>query len=189
MAAASKPIRVGVVGAGRGQSFARMAPQVGLELVAVCDQWVEKLEQVGRAFDVATYTDYDRFLEHDLDAVVLANYFHQHAPFAIKALAAGKHVMSETMACKTLAEGVALVRAVEASGKVYMFAENYPYSAPNQELQRLYRAGAIGEVRYAEGEYNHPMDRVTRLRIAPGLQHWRNNLAPTYYCSHALAPL
>ena len=61
-----------------------------------------------------------------MDAVVLANYFHQHAPFAIKALKADKHVMSETAACHTLGEGVALARAVEKSGKIYMFAENYP---------------------------------------------------------------
>ena len=45
-----------------------------------------------------------------MDAVVLANYFHEHAPFAVQALKADKHVMSETAACHTLAEGVALAR-------------------------------------------------------------------------------
>jgi len=183
-------IRVGVVGVGRGLSFARGASEaVGMELVALCDIWQERLEEVGRQLGVATYTDFDRFLEHDMEAVILANYFHQHAPLAIKALAAGKHVMSETMACKTLAEGVALCRAVEQSGCIYMFAENYPYSAANQELRRLYQAGEIGLIRYAEGEYNHPMEENQRLAISPGLQHWRNWLPPTYYCSHALAPL
>lgn len=186
----AQPIRVGVVGVGRGQSFATGASAaVGMELVALCDTWEERLLEVGRRLDVTTYTDYDRFLEHDLDAVVLANYFHEHAPLAIKALAAGKHVMSETMASKTPAEGVALCRAVEHSGCTYMFAENYPYSAANQELRRLYRAGEIGEVRYGEGEYNHPGHEQWRLSISPGLRHWRNWLPPTYYCSHALAPL
>jgi predicted dehydrogenase len=138
---------------------------------------------------VATYTDYDKFLEHDMDAVVTANFFHQHAPFAIKALRAGKHVMSETSACKTLAEGAALCRAVEESGKIYMFAENYPYTAPNMEMQRLYKNGELGEALYGEGEYIHPMATPDWLRISPGLKHWRNNLASTYYCTHALAPL
>ena len=186
----SRPIRVGVVGVGRGQSFAAGATEtVGMELVALCDTWEERLLDVGGRLGVTTYTDFDRFLEHDLDAVVLANYFHQHAPLAIKALAAGKHVMSETMACKTLAEGAALCRAVEHSGSTYMFAENYPYSAANQELRRLYRAGEVGDVRYAEGEYNHPGEENWRLSISPGLKHWRNWLPCTYYCSHALAPL
>jgi len=160
-----------------------------MKLVALCDTWVERLEEVGKQYGVATYTDYDRFLTHDMDAVVLANYFHEHAPFALKALASGKHVMSETSACKTLAEGVALVRAVEKSGKIYLFAENYPYATTCQEMRRLYQEGAIGEVRYGEGEYNHPFDLISRMRLAPGLNHWRNHLPPTYYCTHALAPL
>ncbi len=187
--ASSKPIRVGVVGVGRGQTFMHQAPLAGMQLVAICDTWEERLHKVGDELGVATYTDYDEFLKHDMDAVITANYFHQHAPFAIKALRAGKHVMSETAACKTLAEGVALCREVERSGKIYMFAENYPYTAANIEMRRLYQAGEIGQALYAEGEYNHPMALEDSMRISPGLNHWRNNLPSTYYCTHALAPL
>ncbi len=183
-------IRVGVIGVGRGESFARGATEaVGMKLVALCDQWVERLEEAGRRHGVATYTDYDAFLGHDMDAVILANYFHQHAPFAIKALEAGKHVMSETASNTTLAEGVALCRAVERTGRVYMLAENYPYTVFSQEMRRVYRTGEIGRALYAEGEYNHPMAAESRLRLAPGLNHWRNWIPCTYYCTHALAPL
>ena len=185
-----KKIRVGVIGVGRGQSFARGATdRVGMELVALCDTWQERLQEKGEEFGVATYADYDEFLTHDMDAVVLANYFHQHAPFAIKALEAGFHVMSETAANTTLAQGVALCRAVEKSGKTYMLAENYPYTAFNQEMRRVYQTGEIGAVTYAEGEYNHPMTPESRLRISPGKNHWRAWIPSTYYCTHALAPL
>jgi predicted dehydrogenase len=187
--ASSSSIRVGVVGVGRGQTFMHQAPLAGMQLVAICDTWEERLHKVGDELGVATYTDYDEFLKHDMDAVITANYFHQHAPFAIKALQAGKHVMSETSACKTLAEGVALCREVERSGKIYMFAENYPYTAANIEMRRLYQMGEIGQALYAEGEYNHPMSLEDTMRISPGLRHWRNNLPSTYYCTHALAPL
>ena len=186
---ARKEIRVGVVGVGRGSSFAAGAQIAGMKLVALCDTWEKGLDRAKQRFDVATYTDYDKFLEHDMDAVVLANYFHEHAPFAIKALAAGKHVMSETSCNATLAEGVALCRAVEKSGLIYMLAENYPYTVFNLEMRRLYRTGEIGEVTYAEGEYNHPMDPRCRLAISPGADHWRNWIPSTYYCTHALAPL
>lgn len=186
---ARKHIRVGVVGIRRGQTFMQQAPIAGMQLVALCDTWEERLKEVGRQYGVATYTDYDRFLEHDMDAVVLANYFHEHAPFAIRALRAGKHVMSECAACTTLAEGVALCRAVEETGNIYLFAENYPYTAPNLELARLYRVGEIGQVLYAEGEYIHPMSFESRASISPGLNHWRNRLPCTFYCTHALAPL
>ncbi|HOS42317.1 MAG TPA: Gfo/Idh/MocA family oxidoreductase [Armatimonadota bacterium] len=187
---AERKIRVGVVGVGRGQSFASGATDVtGMELVALCDTWEERLLEVGKRYGVATYTDYDTFLAHDMDAVVLANFFHEHAPFAIKALDAGKHVMSETASNATLAEGVALCRAVERTGLTYMLAENYPYTQFNMEMRRVYRTGEIGEVTYAEGEYNHPMAPRDRAAISPGANHWRNWLPSTYYCTHALAPL
>lgn len=190
MAPSKKQIKVGVVGVGRGLDFARSAASLnGVELVALCDTWESKLNQVGRDLRVATYPNYERFLEHEMDAVILANYFHQHAPFAIRALQAGKHVMSETACNGTLAEGVALCRAVELSGKVYMLAENYAYTRFSQEMRRLYRTGEIGTAAYAEGEYNHPMSVADRTRIASGVDHWRNWLPSTYYCTHALAPL
>jgi predicted dehydrogenase len=183
-------IRVGVVGVGRGQSFVEGATEAaGMKLVALCDIWEERLHDLAGQHHGAAYTDYESFLEHDMDAVILANYFHEHAPFAVKALEAGKHVMSETASNTTLAEGVALCRAVEETGRIYMLAENYPYTAFSQEMQRLYRTGEIGEVTYAEGEYNHPMDLEDVLRISPGLNHWRAWIPSTYYCTHALAPL
>jgi predicted dehydrogenase len=185
-----KLIRVGVIGVSRGESFAASATElVGMQLVALCDTNEERLLELGAKYGVTTYTDYDKFLEHDMDAVVLANYFHEHAPFAIKALQAGKHVMSECTCNATLAEGVALCRAVEQSGKIYMLAENYPFTRFNMEMRRLYRTGEIGRVTYAEGEYNHPIDVDTMNMLSPGLMHWRNWLPSTYYCTHALAPL
>lgn len=186
---ANKKIRVGVIGVGRGQTFMQGAKHCDMELVAICDVWKERLKEVGKRYKVATYTDYDRFLEHDMDAVVLANYCHDHAPFAVKALDAGKHVMSECIAARTMGQCVDLVEAVERSGRIYMFAENYPYMLGCQEVRRVYQTGEIGEVRYAEGEYNHPGEERWRLSISPGVNHWRNLLPPTYYVTHALAPL
>ena len=186
----TREIRVGVVGVRRGESFIQGASgAVGMRLTAVCDIWEERLETVGRAHGVATFTDYGAFLDSGLDAVILANYFHEHAPFAVRALEAGKHVLSETAANGTLADGVALCRAVERSGCVYMLAENYCYTLFSQEMRRLYQTGEIGRVTYAEGEYNHPMAPEARLRLAPGEDHWRNRIPSTYYCTHALAPL
>lgn len=185
-----RAIRVGVIGLGRGGSFTGSAAKAaGFELVAVCDTWEEKLKKFGEEKKVATYTDYGKFLEHDMDAVVLANYFHEHAPFAIKALKAGFHVMSETAACLTLAEGVELVRTVEKTGRIYLFAENYAYMRHNQELRRVFQTGQFGTFMYGEAEYVHSMDADSGNRLSPGLNHWRNWLPATYYCTHALAPI
>ncbi len=184
-----KKIKVGVLGVGRGQTFMYQAKNTGMELVAICDKWKERLEDVGKKYKVKTYTDYDKFLSHDMDAIVLANYCHDHAPYAIKALKAGFHVLSECIPARTMAQCVELVETVEQTKKIYMLAENYPYMLGCQELKRVYETGEIGDVRYAEGEYNHPMDEAGRLKLSAGLKHWRNWLPPTYYVTHALAPL
>ena len=41
-----KPIRLGIVGAGRGKSYMSVADSIGFKLVAICDIWEEKLEQI-----------------------------------------------------------------------------------------------------------------------------------------------
>jgi len=184
-----KEIRVGVIGVFRGEAFVRSASEAGMKLVALCDNWEEKLNTIDVGDDVARYTDYDEFLTHDMDAVILANFFHEHQPFALKALKTGKHVMSETICNFTVAEGVELCKAVEDSGLIYMLAENYPFTKFNQELRRIYMTGAIGEVSYAEGEYNHPMSKESWKHYTPTPDHWRAWLPRGYYCTHALAPL
>ncbi len=185
----TKKIRVGIIGVGRGMSFVGTAPHCGMELTALCDRWEDKMLQYREKLGVATYTDYDEFLNHKMDAVILANNFHQHAPFAIKALEAGFHVMSETAACGTLAEGVALARAVERSGKIYMFGENMPYGAVSQEMKRLFDEGFAGDFHYGEGEYVHPMSAWSAAWLAPYPDHWRNWIPSTYYCTHSMGPI
>jgi len=188
-AASGRAIRVGVLGVGRGWIFARHCECVGLELVALCDQWKEGVDDAAKKLNVTAYTDFEKFLAHDMDAVILSNYFHEKTPFAIRALQAGKHVMSETIPSYTMGEAVALVEAVEKSKQIYMFAENYPYLNYNQEMRRLYKAGQIGEFTYGEGEYVHCFNPVSANMIAPGVDHWRNWMPATYYSSHALAPI
>ena len=182
-------IKIGIVGAFRGMSFAANAAAAGMKLAALCDNREEALKSACVGQDVALYTDYDEFLTHEMDAVVLANFFHEHAPFAIKALHAGKHVLSETSCNFTIGEGVELCETVEDTGLIYMLAENYPYTKFNQELHRIYQSGELGTVTYAEGEYNHPMSKEDNAHYTPGPDHWRAWLPGCYYCTHAIAPL
>lgn len=48
-----------------------------------------------------------------MDAVVLANYANEHAPFAIKCLNAVKHVYSEVLPVQNMKEAVELIEAIE----------------------------------------------------------------------------
>lgn len=190
-----KVIKFGIFGLYRGSSYFRAVLQNNGTVVAVCDKDEKRLACAKEKIspDLATYTDFEEFINHPgLDAVFLCNYFDQHAPFAIRALEKGLHVLSECTAASTMAESVALVRAVEKSGKIYMLAENYPYMKFNLEMKRLYESGNFGKCLYAEGEYNHPLSPLRREYIKslrPHEKHWRNYTPRSYYITHSLGPL
>ena len=188
-------IRIGVFGAFRGKTMIQvLAYHPDAALVAVCDRHRPLLDEVGKLAEeahiqVALYEDFEEFFQHDMDAVVLANYANEHAPYAIRLLRAGRHVLSEVLPCQTMAEAVALIEAVEESGKVYAYAENYCYMDNTFEMWRRYKNGDIGEVTYAEGEYIHDC-----AAIWPGItygdrNHWRNRMYPTFYCTHSIGPM
>jgi predicted dehydrogenase len=182
-----RAVRVGVLGLRRGAALARLAQQAGMQVAAVCERDDRRREEAATALGVAAYRDVEPFLGHAMDAVILVNDFDQHAPVAIQALDRGLSVLSETTACRTIAEGVALVEAAERSAGVYMFAENYPYMPFTREMRRRYRAGDIGEVRYAEAEYlDEPADLASMVNDRA---HWRARTPATYYCTHSLAPV
>ena len=182
-----RAVRVGVLGLRRGAALARLARQAGMQVVAVCERDNRRRQESAKALGVAAYQDVEPFLGHAMDAVILVNDFDQHAPVAIRALEQGVSVLSETAACRTAAEGVALVEAAERSSGVYMFAENYPYMPFTREMRRRYAAGDIGEVRYAEAEYlDEPADLAAMVNDRA---HWRARTPATHYCTHSLAPV
>ena len=188
-----KKIRIGVIGVGRGSSMIRYCKIAEhAELVAICDKWEEGLEKQkaqNADLNIAYYTDYDEFLKHDMDAVVLANYANEHAPFAIKAMKAGKHVFSEVLPVQNMKEAVELVEAVEETGMTYAYGENYCYMAAPYEMRKLYREGKIGEFEYGEGEYIHNCEPIWPNITYGDRNHWRNNMFSTFYCTHSMGPI
>jgi len=190
-------IRVGIFGCNRGLALMKNIMANDGEIVAICDKekkWRdEAIKALGGNEPEGVYESFDEFIEHSgLQAVVLANYFHEHAPYAIRCLEKNIHVMTECISNATMAEGVELVRAAEKSKAIFMLAENYPYMQFNQEMRSVYRGGSLGKVLFAEGEYNHPGLRNnpdSAVTLFPTADHWRNFIPATYYITHSLAPL
>lgn len=188
------PVRIGVLGTRRGMAFAEAADQMpGRTVIAgFVGRNAKRAAYVKKRYPAArVYDRFEQMLDDPaVDAVVIANYADEHAPAAIAALEAGKHVLSEVPATGTIAQGVALARAVERSGKVYFFGENFCYMAFVQEMRRLYESGALGEVRYAEGEYVHWARDVIHLLVDLDIKdHWRLWIPPTFYCTHSVGPI
>lgn len=188
-------IKIGVFGAGRGVDIAQNFMLLNCDIVALCDCRRDRLKRGSERLPESTalYDDFDSFIEHDMDAVVLANFFHEHAPYAIRCFEKGLHVFSECISNGTMAEGVELVKAFEKTNNVvYMLAENYPQMKFNREMKRICDTGTLGSIMYAEGEYNHPGDPFNsgfRKTYNYFPEHWRNYLPATYYITHSLGPV
>ncbi len=188
-----KKCRVGVLGIGRGSMVWRYCKDAdNAEIVAVCDKWKEGLERVSKKLntnEITYYTDYDEFLKHDMDVVILANYATEHAPFAIKAMELGKNVISEVLPCQTMAEAVKLIECCEKTGKIYCYAENYCFMNAPFEMKNKYKAGELGEFEYGEGEYLHNCESGWSKLTHGERDHWRNRMSAFFYCTHSVGPL
>ncbi len=193
----SKVVKIGVFGAGRGSTMMRycmMNPDA--ELVAICDKNQKMLDNKKKEFGkkgakIKYFTDFEDFLANSgADAIVLANYANDHAPYAVKCMRAGKHVLSEVLPVENLKEAVELCDAVEETGMIYDYAENYCYFPSTREMTRLYREGKMGEFDYGEGEYVHDCEPSwAGLTAGADPTHWRNVMSAFYYCTHSAGPL
>ena len=188
-----KQVKIGVLGARRGQDMIRFCMNTETAvLTAICDNSPKLQEMEAKYPDrgIRFFADFDSFLqEADMDAVVLANYANDHASFAIRCLNAGKHVMSEVLPVETMAEAVALIEAVEKSGKVYAYGENYCYMPAPREMKKLLKEGRLGKFEYGEGEYMHNCEPDWASLTLADPMHWRNRMYSTYYCTHSIGPL
>ena len=188
-----KKIKIGVVGVGRGGMMWKYCKDAdNAEIVAICDKWEEGLEKTKAKIEsdsVAYYTDYNEFLKHDMDAVLLANYATEHAPFAIAAMKAGKDVISEVLPAQNMAEAVELIECVEETGRKYCYAENYCFMGGPLEMRKKYLDGSLGVFEYGEGEYMHNCEPLWPRITYGEPDHWRNNISAFFYCTHSVGPL
>jgi len=154
-------IRIGVLGGG---TFAdRFIPLYQAHPLVAEVQLAERLpdrrDALANRHGVATvHKDFDGLLAADLDAIAIFTQRWTHAPLAIRALRAGKHVYSAVPAAVTLEELEQLIEAVRETGQLYMLGETTYYEAPTILCRKLYRRGAFGRFVYAEADYCHDME-------------------------------
>lgn len=191
----NKFVKLGVVGCGRGRNVtAEILGQKTVKLTAICDHNEATLRSAekffkGKGADVEAYLDYDEMLKSaDIDAVFVATEAVKHVPIVIKALEAGKHVLSEIPTVNSIEEAKQLKAAVKAHPDLkYMAAENCCYWAFIQCWKKLYEDGRFGEIVYAESEYLHCSK--DKFQFAPTANHWRRWNPAIKYVTHNLGPL
>jgi len=89
----------------------------------------------------------------DIQVVDIATPGNLHAPMAIAAAQAGKHVICEKPLANTLEETKQMLRAVEKAGVKHMLMHNYRKIPAVAFARKLIEDGRIGEVYHYHGAY------------------------------------
>jgi predicted dehydrogenase len=151
----NRPLRLAIVGAGwagRRQVEAAAELAGGVEIVCLVDTDAEHLRATAAELGIERAEEqYDRVLtDPEVDAVSICTPHASHAPMAIAAAQAGKHVLVEKpMAC-TVAEATTMVEACDAAGIRLVVAENQVYEPATRRLAEIVATGeGIGHLAFA----------------------------------------
>ena len=131
-------------------------------IVAVCDVDQVILEKFSAATKKSmgesprAEQDFRKVLaSKDVDAVTIATPDHWHAPMAILALQAGKHVYVEKPCSHNPAEGKMLVAAQRKYGKLCQMGSQQRSSPHTIEIVEKIHGGSIGRAYWAESWYTN----------------------------------
>lgn len=211
----STTISLGIVGLGSfGSSFVDLfAAHPLVNRIALCDREPERIAAMSKRAAVQPkldpadcYTSFDDICHSDLDALAIITQPWLHAPQAVQAMEAGKHVYS-AVPVVSLPNGDEildwcnrLVETVQRTGQQYMLGETTCYRAQTMYCRRQAAAGAFGHFVHAEGEYLHDVDlpasnlrEVRRRRLASTAgQEWAKAMGgrdlgggPMHYPTHS----
>lgn len=137
-----------VVGLGTiGPVHARWCAEVpGSSLVAVCDANAARAEEVAARYGAEALTDYASLVARsDVDAIVIATPTYLHAPMALAAIDAGKHVAIEKPLARSVREGAEVVEAARRRGVTAQYFENLCFAPTYAMARQLVSEGAVGE--------------------------------------------
>lgn len=151
---ANEQILVGVIGCGgRGQKLAgNLSKEENCRVAYVCDPDRNRLQQASKSVDADhAVTDLRQILDdRSVDAVVIATPDHWHAPAAILACEAGKHVYVEKPCSHNIREGRLMVDAARRYQRVMQVGTQRRSNPFAIEAMEMLRDGVIGDVLVAK---------------------------------------
>ena len=157
-------------------------------LVAFADVDWQAAEDAFKTYPKARrYRDYREMLEKEarnIDAVTVSTPDHSHAPAAMLALKAGKHVYCQKPLARTLGEVKALMAEAARRPKQTTQMGNQGHTGDGMRIMREWvEAGVIGTVREVHYWTNRPiwpqgLDRPTQAHNVPPTMDWNLWLGP-----------
>lgn len=143
-------LKLGLIGAGR-VSEVHMQAINGLssvEATAICDLDASRAAARAQAWNLEAFSTPEELLARaEVDAVLVLTHADSHVAIARQALEAGKHVLVEKPVGPDSGEIRVLDALARENGLVAMPGHNYAYLPEFERMQRLTRAGDLGEIR------------------------------------------
>ncbi len=150
----STSFNVAVIGAGAIglDHLASFKQHPAVRLAAVAEVSPERGREAADKFNVPDLvTDYRVLLARDdihVVSIALPNYL--HAPVALAALKAGKHVMLDKPMATNAQDGARLVAEAKKRGVLFMVGQNNRFGPEVQTARRLVTEGVLGDVYHAK---------------------------------------
>ena len=150
-------IRIGVIGTGNiaGEHLKAYQKNPHVEIYALCDLNAEILAKRAKEFGVErTFTNCEEMLKlPEIDAVSVCTWNAAHAPCAIAALNAGKHVLCEKPMAMNAEEARAMKEAADRNGKLLMIGFVRRFGNDCDILMDMISNDQFGEIYYAKATY------------------------------------
>ncbi|MBI2939345.1 MAG: Gfo/Idh/MocA family oxidoreductase [Chloroflexi bacterium] len=147
-------MRIGIMSLAHfhGQSYARAVQTLpGLALAGIADDDGARGREWAARWGVPYFHGYDALLAADVDAVIICAENVRHRDLALRAAAAGKHILCEKPLATTLADAEAMVDACQRAGVKLQTAFPCPFNPAFRAAQRAVAGGAIGTVLAVNG--------------------------------------
>jgi len=142
-------VGVGVVGCGfvgYGAHVPAFSSIPGSRLVAVADPDANRLGKVAKKFAAKTYQDYRELVKDpEIQAVVVSVPTPLHAPVALAAIEAGKHVLCEMPLAENLVQADKIIAAAAKKGVYLMPSLTFRFAPPFVKVKELLDQGKLGE--------------------------------------------
>ncbi len=168
-------IRIGVIGYGYwGPNLARnFAECPSTALVAIADPSGARREAAARRFPGARVVESAEALlaAPDIDAVAIATPVATHAPLALAALRAGKHVLVEKPLASSVADAEAIVTEAARRGLTLMVDHTFVYTPAVRKIRQLVEDGELGDIYYYDsvrinlGLFQHDVNVLWDLAV------------------------
>ena len=143
-----KKKRVGVIGVGAmGKHHVRIYHGMrDVELVGIADANEKTANEIAAEYDTEAFTDCERLLKNDLDAVSIAVPTSLHKELACKAVNYGVHMLIEKPIADSLHNADAIIKTARRENLKLMIGHIERFNPAILKLKELISAGELGEI-------------------------------------------